>query len=315
MNDFNAVATGFDAVNAFWLGRCADLAYQDEPAVRAALAQWGMRAAWVSVCDLPHCDTQALVAASPKALIVAFRGTKDVLDFVTDAQFLQSPFPCKGGFRGKVHTGFLRGLDGAWTSVRGEIEVLRDASQPVWLAGHSLGGALATLAAARLADEGIEVRGVYTAGSPTVGDPEFAEWFDRTLKGRVFRYVNDLDLVARCPPEDAPLLPPYRHVGRRMHFGADGALTEESDYLRWASVAAAMFEIWRRSRTGAMTREQLKEEIRRHAGEPLADHAMAGYVRNLEAARSRRSAEARTSPGLAASLESAFGRLRAHWFK
>jgi hypothetical protein len=40
------------------------------------------------------------------------------------------------------------------------------------------------------------------------------------MKGRVFRFVNDLDIVARVPPEGVRSLPSYKHVGRGGSSGA-----------------------------------------------------------------------------------------------
>jgi triacylglycerol lipase len=295
MANFEPKATTFSAANALWLGKAANLAYENEPTVQATLAQWGMRGTFVDAVDPPKGDTQAFVAADATKLVVSFRGTKDVLDFLTDAEFAQKPYAPAGAVAGKVHVGFLRALDVGWPAVRAAIQTLRDKNQPVWVTGHSLGAALATLAVARLRNEGIDVAGLYSFGSPTVGDPAFAESFDRATKGRVFRYVNDLDIVTRCPPEGVPLLPPYRHTGARKYFDAKGALADHPDPLRWASVAAAAASIAIKGRS--MPREQLKADLALHLKEPLDDHAMAGYVKNLDAAL-RNPAPAATGGGL-----------------
>jgi hypothetical protein len=83
--------------------------------------------------------------------------------------------------------------------------------------GHSLGGAMATLASVRLASEGYTVRAVYTFGSPRVGDRAFR----RKYRLPNYRFVNDDDLVPHLPFSWC-----YKHVGtlRLMHEGTD--LTE-----------------------------------------------------------------------------------------
>jgi len=280
--DFEPKATSFSAVNALWLGKAAGLAYEMEPAVQGQIGRWDMTGTFVNAVDPPKGDTQAFVAADAAKLVVSFRGTKDVLDFLTDASFLHDSYAPPGGVRGKVHVGFKKALDVGWPAVRAAITKHRDRDQPVWVTGHSLGAALATLAVARLANEGVAVAGLYTFGSPTVGDPEFAESFDKATKGRVFRYVNDLDIVTRCPPEGVPLLPSYKHVGTRKFFGADGVIAEHVDPLRWASVVATASSIAIKGRS--MDREKLKAELAVQLKETLDDHAMAGYLRNLETA-------------------------------
>src|SRR5262245_23350812 len=273
-----------------------------------------MKGRFLDVLDLKKGDTQAFVAADPTVVIVAFRGTKDPLDFVTDARFVQTAFLPEGAVRGRVHGGFIDALDAAWPAVRGAIREFRDASQPIWVTGHSLGAGLATLAVARLAVEGVEVSGLYTFGSPRVGDTAFAASFDAVAKTRTFRFVNDLDIVPRVPPEGVPLLPPYQHIGTRKVFDANGALTDRPDKLRWLTVAATAAEIAARAAT--TPKDQLKADIRTHVKEPLDDHAMAGYLKNLVAARTAPPQPAGTSAtSLLTSLADTVSAFRDLWRK
>jgi triacylglycerol lipase len=305
--------TAFSGLVALRLGRAALDAYRgDEAALVADLAGAGLRCEHVSAVIPPLVDTQAYVAADATTLIVAFRGTQEHVDFLTDGRFPQAAFPSRAGVaHGAVHAGFLAALDAVWRDLRAAVDRLRYAKQPIWLTGHSLGAALATLAAARFVDEGVEIAGLYTFGSPAVGDPAFAAWFDGATKDRVFRYVNDLDIVTRVPPEHFHLLP-YQHVGRAMHFGPKGALSASPDHVREASVAFALAVIARNSRK--MTREELKTEIRKHCGEPLTDHEMKGYVKFLEAASNVPPPSA-SSGGLLDGVAGAFAALKPLWRK
>jgi hypothetical protein len=82
--------------------------------------------------------------------------------------------------------------------------------KPIFVAGHSLGGALATLATYRLLMLGANVRGLYTFGSPRVGNRAFSRDFrllalNRGLKGPkreggLARFVAHNDVFARVPP-------------------------------------------------------------------------------------------------------------------
>lgn len=101
---------------------------------------------------------------------------------------------------GRVHSGFKGALGEVWGMLLPEIEALHEQGLKIWLAGHSLGAALATLAVDRLA----HVQGLYTFGSPRVGDREFAARF----RVPSFRLVNGRDFAARMP-----LKGPFRHVG------------------------------------------------------------------------------------------------------
>lgn len=72
------------------------------------------------------------------------------------------------------------------------------ANRPIWLTGHSLGGAAAILAAYILrVDYGLNVKGVYTVGQPTCGNALFGN--DFLARGmQLHRAVNCSDFVARC---------------------------------------------------------------------------------------------------------------------
>jgi len=82
--------------------------------------------------------------------------------------------------------------------------------------GHSLGGALATLAAM---DIKLNVPGksvsCYTFGSPKVGDSAFAGAYNKLVPD-THRFVNDTDLVPKIPPFG------YEHVGDLHHLGPSG---------------------------------------------------------------------------------------------
>ena len=127
-------------------------------------------------------------------LVLAFRGTeKKIDDWLTDAKAVPTQMD---GYR--VHTGFYEAFDG----VREEIEKAlkkkacfdeNDKQLPLYITGHSLGGALALLATKYLAKD--EAGACYTYGAPRVADYEF--FFD--IKTPVYRVVNSSDIVPRVP--------------------------------------------------------------------------------------------------------------------
>ena len=84
---------------------------------------------------------------------------------MTNFNFLPEPWD-QGG---KVHRGFKAALSEVWTSLEKHISNLHRNNLKIWLTGHSLGAALATLAADRLGN----AQGLYTFGSPRIGDRDF----------------------------------------------------------------------------------------------------------------------------------------------
>ena len=113
-----------------------------------------------------------------------------------------------------------------WRSTRVH-EGFQDAFLPTALvigkgvSGHSLGGALAVLLAATLAENGIPVAGLYTFAAPRVGDEAFAEQLNGSLAGKAhWRVVNEADLVPHLPSELR-----FSHGGERRLL-VDGAVTD-----------------------------------------------------------------------------------------
>jgi hypothetical protein len=140
---------------------------------------------------------QVLLARRPQFVVVAFRGSDELADWFGNIDVTTRPW---SDFPGGVHRGFAGMLDGGWPDLVAALEDLRDREQPVWLTGHSLGGALAALAGARLARDGIPVAGVHTFAAPRVGDREFASAMLKQLEGRLERYAVAGDMVPHLIP-------------------------------------------------------------------------------------------------------------------
>jgi triacylglycerol lipase len=108
-------------------------------------------------------------------------------------------------------------------------------AKPLYIAGHSLGGALAVLAAADLAAGGRRPV-VYTFGAPRAGDPRFACRYGR-LVPESYRVANPHDIVTRLPPPVwwSPRTNAfyfYRHVPERIRVEFRGDRKTNSHSLR-----------------------------------------------------------------------------------
>jgi len=88
-----------------------------------------------------------------------------------------------------------------------------DKEDKVYLVGHSLGGAVVTLAAARLLDMGVrpDQIEVITFGAPAVGNESFAAQYDGRVA--ITRFVMDSDPV---PGALRRVFGGYRHIGREV---------------------------------------------------------------------------------------------------
>lgn len=205
---FVADPSGFPRVNAWWLAESALLTYWNEAEASAAFSGAGLRSTF-----LESGSTECYIAWQDAFVIVAFRGTEpdEWEDILTDAMIALVPWRT-----GTVHCGFKQGVDAIWPALEAELNTL-STGRTVWFCGHSLGAALATLAAAQYP----KTRGVCTFGCPRVGDRAFAAGVNARLGARSLRYVNNHDVVTHVPP---PLFA-YRHVDVRRFIAPDGTIS------------------------------------------------------------------------------------------
>lgn len=205
---FQPDPAGFPRVNVWWLADSALLTYWDP--VKAGTI---FRAAGLDSEFLKVGSTDCYLAWRDGSVIVAFRGTEpdEWQDMLTNAKFALVPWTA-----GKVHRGFKQAIDEIWSTLEPRLNTLSQ-GRKVWFCGHSLGAALAMLAADRFPN----TRGVCTFGCPRVGDQAFATAFNTHLAGKTFRYVNHHDVVTHVPP---PTLG-YKHVDVARFIATDGTIS------------------------------------------------------------------------------------------
>jgi triacylglycerol lipase len=137
------------------------------------------------------------IASSNTDIYLIFRGTMTTREVLRDLSINLSRYPYAG--LGKVHDGFVQVYDKFRPPI---LDFLSRAGsgKRLFVAGHSLGAALATLAAADIClSTAFTSPIVYTYASPRVGDREFAEGYNRLCRGRSFRIANTCDLVVSMP--------------------------------------------------------------------------------------------------------------------
>jgi hypothetical protein len=162
-------------------------------------------------------------------LVIAFRGTTGGWNALRQWPLTNlRAFPVRRPWR---HLGFQM----AWERLRPEMVEWVERTLPkggdLILTGHSLGGAIAILAAFELAED-YHVRAVVTIGAPRVGLIEFRDRYltkpsrpviageSAALLSEVTRRITHADdLVSRMPPG-----PIFRHVGEESRLNAQGTL-------------------------------------------------------------------------------------------
>ncbi|MFJ3594776.1 lipase family protein [Streptomyces sp. NPDC090231] len=218
--------TRYSLAHAYWMAQAAGLATLERDGIEEQARAWGFtKVRYVEsahAMPFPIEDTQAYVMGSDRMIVTGFRGTEvaKIYDWLTDVDTPPVPGPAAKGF---VHYGFHQALMSVYPQIRETIQEYRTGGQSVWFTGHSLGGALAMLAGARLHFEAPRLLpdGVYTFGQPRTCERLLAGAHNTAFQGRCHRFVNNNDIVPHLPPE-----PVYTHVNTARYFDADGRLHE-----------------------------------------------------------------------------------------
>eukprot|EP00911_Craspedida_sp_UC1_P000836 UC1_evm2s641 len=140
-----------------------------------------------------------------KTVVLAFEGTETLSNWITDLEAFQVDLDFPGAPSGvRVHGGFWR----AYNSVRKHTTttvsslVRQNRGYDLLITGHSLGGALAQLAALDYTAAGLSpIPNLVTAGSPRVGNSQFATWSNETLTRAAWRLTHAHDIVVHLPLE------------------------------------------------------------------------------------------------------------------
>ncbi|KAG8466752.1 hypothetical protein KFE25_008131 [Diacronema lutheri] len=207
----------------------------------------------IAYVDNAETDTQAAVwrDCAARELVLSFRGTEQTAwkDLIIDAMVLQQPWSVGGANTAGARAGALEpfvhsGFRTAWASVAPRVfeliagaigaraydpdaraRVLRRPRWTLFCTGHSLGGALATLAALEIGQSALPLARIalYTYGAPRVGNADLCALIDAYVP-EAFRIVNGQDLVTRMPRGAAAEtlgrfaggILDYRHPGRTV---------------------------------------------------------------------------------------------------
>lgn len=150
---------------------------------------------------------------SAKVQWIAFRGTASLDDIQLDAKYSQAR---DTSLRMTFHSGFASGAEDV---LPGILPHLNPAYRTL-ITGHSLGGALAAIAALRLDAQGFKVKAI-TFGQPKVTNEAGAK---RAAHVDLVRFIHGQDIVALVPPVDWR---PGKDLGSYAHFGREIALNDQ----------------------------------------------------------------------------------------
>ena len=267
--------SGFDIEAAVLLAQCSQVAYETD---LDFLMQRARRLGFEGATAFDRGNTQGFWTTADDVALLVFRGTNNLGQWVRNARVLPA-----GHAWGLVHRGFLEGIEQVEQDLRAFDQAARQA-QHVWVTGHSLGGALGLLAAARLRQQGISAH-IYTYGQPRVGLDNFADRFEDELPERLCRFINQSDIVPRLPPGLF-----YRHNGNVKRIvrpgelellAADVATPPELAETDLPPLTDDEYEALLERLEDNPAAELLDSGLLEGVTDVFSDHAIADYVRLL----------------------------------
>jgi triacylglycerol lipase len=192
---------------------------------------------------------QAYLLTNGTITVLSFRGTEvtEKSDVLADLKAGKNIEACGG----KVHVGFKEEINKLWPTIS---KVLADNPGNLYVTGHSLGAAMATIAASRMQDR---VTALITFGSPRVGNAEFV----KSLTVEHYRVQNNCDDVTKVPF----MLMGFAHHGTHKYMNFHG---EFRDLTPWQQVKD-------------MARSRLKARAKGQKYIGVFDHMMANYIAKL----------------------------------
>jgi len=191
-------------------------------------------------------EMQAMLVRNKDFAVLAFRGTQPTVkeDVLADLKAYKTPTLASltatinkykdDTAGGKLHAGFVDGYNALALEILDTLTLRENSLLPLYITGHSLGGALATVATYRLEKViGDRIAACYTYGSPRVGNGDYKKDF----KSAIYRMVHSTDIVTLVPSFG------YSHAGDPRFISFNGEVFVGIPILRrgWEMLLALFF--------------------------------------------------------------------------
>jgi hypothetical protein len=190
----------------------AAVAYEDEATIKACLDNTFKNATLYRDIEIlcgghknQLCSAFTAVNHDDKAIVIAFRGTVSFFQLIIEAYDIVMESKYESPVGGHIGSYFMKTfLDLFEAGLMKDMLFLTSEfpDYEVWITGHSLGGALASVAASftvkKLNIPAEKVK-LMTIGQPRTGDRDWAIAMDDILPFN-YRIVHDRDVIAHVPP-------------------------------------------------------------------------------------------------------------------
>ncbi|MEW6609724.1 MAG: lipase family protein [bacterium] len=246
----------FDQKRAYLLAQICQLSYEEYPTIPTKNI-YETLGTGLDIYPMSVKDTQALGIANDKELIIAFRGTEPdcINDWLTDINIKRTD---------GIHRGFRK----AYQDIRENIRIIvkDNIFKNIYITGHSLGGALATICTLNSLDLKMNLKGIYTFGAPRCFSKRKSRIYDALYGDISYRIVNNCDIVTRIPTR----MSDYHHVAQLVYIDNDGKLHYgDSAYGFWKT-------FWDR------VEGRLESLAHLRLADGIDDHAIAKYIKFLK---------------------------------
>jgi len=221
--------TTLDAGNAYWMARLSNIIYSkrsdndehpDEDAILQNLQ--AEDAGFRTVTGANKNSAQAALIEHENYLCMAFRGTNELADWLDNINAFSEEV-----LFGEFHRGFWESVEDVWDVIHNEyLRLHKEKKRPLFFTGHSLGGAMATVAASRFLHKDLPFTSVYTYGQPRVLTRETARIYNAEAGERHHRFQNNEDIVTRVPAR----LMGYSHVGTCLYIDSDKQIHDDPGF-------------------------------------------------------------------------------------
>ena len=204
-NAFHPSASNFEIGNARALMWLSQLAYEShrKPTIETVSGEWEFSSATGFInqkIDIAGSfETCGLIGERADAVILAFSGTDPGIweNLITD-------FSLRPADGTDIHGGFHNAAEAARGQVEMAVRLSKEGRKPLFVTGHSLGGALAALAAQMAVASGVAPQAVYVFGMPRTGGEQFKANYNAKLGSVTYRLVYGIDVVSGSRRHHSP---------------------------------------------------------------------------------------------------------------
>ncbi|MFM9111027.1 MAG: lipase family protein [Prochlorococcaceae cyanobacterium] len=256
----NPYRTTLDRGNAYWMARLASSVYQSKPGGHDPDEAGILRnlkaedSGFISVHGFSKNSAQAAVVEHTDYLSLVFRGTDQLADWIDNLNSF-SEQALFGGF----HRGFLHSVQDLWNPLfQCYSELNQKKPRALFVTGHSLGGAMATVASSILIHHDEGFTSTYTFGQPRAVTRDTARVYSVAANSKTFRFQNNNDIVTRAPAR----VMGYSHVGTFLYITQEKEIHQDPG--RWLQFLD----------NASGTMESLKEK----GIDAVEDHGMVHYL-------------------------------------